>query len=131
MMILGIPFDFVLFVLTLAGVALFHRHTLAVAVTGLCVIVAYKLVITGFATGPGIGGLVAHLGHEWVVLANLFGLMVGFVLLLLVSCPAAWPTSPLQSSVAPWLRRCSAARSTLATWLLSWRHPMPAAPAAW
>jgi Na+/H+ antiporter NhaD/arsenite permease-like protein len=81
MMIFGIPFDFVLFALTLAGVALFHRHTLAVAVTGVSVILAYKFTVTGFATGPGIGGLVAHLGHEWVVLANLFGLLVGFALL--------------------------------------------------
>ena len=81
MMILGVPFDFVLFALILAGVALFHRHTLAVAVTGLSVILAYKFTVTGFATGPGIGGLVAHLNHEWVVLANLFGLLVGFALL--------------------------------------------------
>ena len=81
MMIPGIPFDFVLFALTLAGVALFQRHTLAVAVTGVSVILAYKLTVTGFATGPGIGGLVSHIGHEWVVLANLFGLLVGFALL--------------------------------------------------
>ena len=30
----GIPFDFVLFALTLLGVALFNRHTLAVALRG-------------------------------------------------------------------------------------------------
>ena len=39
----GIPFDFILFALTLTGVALFHRHTLVVAVIGLSAIVAYKL----------------------------------------------------------------------------------------
>jgi len=80
-MILGIAFEFVLFAATLAGVALFHRHTLGVAMIGLSAIVAYKLAATGFATGPGLGGLVAHLRHEWVVLANLFGLLVGFALL--------------------------------------------------
>lgn len=80
-MIAGIPLDFILFALTLTGIALFHRHTLAVALIGLSVIVAYKLAFTGFATGPGLGGLAAHLGHEWVVLANLFGLLVGFALL--------------------------------------------------
>ena len=32
--IAGIPIDFVLFALTLLGVALFHHHTLKVAVTG-------------------------------------------------------------------------------------------------
>ena len=78
---LGIPFEFILFALTLAGVALFHRHTLSVAVIGLSAIVAYKLMVTGFRAGPGLDGLIAHLGHEWVVLANLFGLLVGFSLL--------------------------------------------------
>mgnify|MGYP001354195204 FL=1 len=78
---LGIPFEFILFALTLAGVALFHRHTLRVAVIGLSAIVAYKLTVTGFRAGPGLDGLIAHLGHEWVVLANLFGLLVGFSLL--------------------------------------------------
>ena len=77
----GIPFEFILFSLTLAGIALFHRHTLRVAVIGLSAIVAYKLMVTGFRTGPGLDGLIAHLGHEWVVLANLFGLLVGFALL--------------------------------------------------
>ena len=78
---LGIPFEFILFALTLAGVALFHHHTLRVALIGLSTIVAYKLMATGFRTGPGLDGLIAHLGHEWVVLANLFGLLVGFSLL--------------------------------------------------
>ena len=35
--ILGIPVDFILFALTLLGVALFHNHTLQVALTGLAV----------------------------------------------------------------------------------------------
>ena len=78
---LGVPFDFVLFGLTLAGVALFHHHTLQVALIGLAVIVLYKLGFTGFKTGPGLSGLVAHMGHEWVILTNLLGLLVGFALL--------------------------------------------------
>jgi Na+/H+ antiporter NhaD/arsenite permease-like protein len=77
----GVPFDFVLFGLTLAGVALFHHHTLQVALTGLAVIVLYKLGFTGFKTGPGLGGLALHLAHEWVILANLLGLLLGFALL--------------------------------------------------
>lgn len=80
-MISGIPFEFILFAATLLGIALFHRYTLPVALAGLCAIVAYKFAFTGFAAGPGLGGLIAHLGHEWVVLANLFGLLVGFALL--------------------------------------------------
>jgi len=77
----GIPVDFILFAATLVGVALFHRHTLGIAVGGLLVITAYKLGFTGFREGPGATGLVAHLGHEWVILANLFCLLMGFALL--------------------------------------------------
>jgi Na+/H+ antiporter NhaD/arsenite permease-like protein len=73
--------DFVLFGLTLVGVALFHRRTLEVALTGLAVIALYKLVFTGFKTGPGFGGLALHMAHEWVILANLLGLLLGFALL--------------------------------------------------
>ncbi len=75
------PVEFLLFGATLVGVALFHRQVLAIAVCGLIVITAYKLVATDFAGVPGIGGLLAHLQHEWVILANLFGLLVGFALL--------------------------------------------------
>jgi Na+/H+ antiporter NhaD/arsenite permease-like protein len=78
---LGVPVDFVLFALTLAGVALFHHHTLQVALIGLAVIVLYKLGFTGFKTGPGLGGLGQHLVHEWVLLTNLLGLLLGFALL--------------------------------------------------
>jgi Na+/H+ antiporter NhaD/arsenite permease-like protein len=78
---LGVPADFVLFALTLAGVALFHHHTLQVALIGLAVITLYKLGFTGFKTGPGLGGLARHMAHEWVILTNLLGLLVGFALL--------------------------------------------------
>ena len=77
----GIPVDFLLFAATLLGVALFHHHTLRVAVTGLAAIVAYQFLVTGFRTGPGIDGFVTHLAHEWVILSNLFLLLVGFALL--------------------------------------------------
>lgn len=79
--ILGIPLEFVFFALALLGVALFHHRTLEVAASGLVVIVLYKLVFTGFHGVPGLAGLVAHLLEEWVVLANLFGLLMGFALL--------------------------------------------------
>jgi Na+/H+ antiporter NhaD/arsenite permease-like protein len=78
---LSIPVDFLLFGLTLVGVALFHRYVLQVALTGLAVIIVYKLAFTGFKTGPGFGGLALHMGHEWVILANLLGLLLGFALL--------------------------------------------------
>jgi Na+/H+ antiporter NhaD/arsenite permease-like protein len=73
--------DFLLFGATLAGVAIFHRHTLAAALIGLGVITLKKLLGTGFNEGPGFAGLYAHYAHEWVLLANLFLLLVGFALL--------------------------------------------------
>ena len=79
--LLGIPVDFVLFALTLLGVALFHHHTLAVGLTGLGTITLYKLIFTGFKTGAGTAGLALHLQHEWVILSNLFCLLLGFALL--------------------------------------------------
>ena len=75
--LLGIPVDFILFALTLLGVALFHHHTLKVALTGLAVITLYQLLFTGFAHGAGLAGLGTHLTHEWVILANLLGLLLG------------------------------------------------------
>ncbi|MBI4275478.1 MAG: citrate transporter [Rhizobiales bacterium] len=79
--VLGIPFDFILFGLTLLGVALFHHHTLQVALTGLAAITLYKLAFTGFKFDSGIAGLALHMQHEWVILANLFLLLMGFALL--------------------------------------------------
>ncbi|HLF56795.1 MAG TPA: SLC13 family permease, partial [Thermoanaerobaculia bacterium] len=34
-----------------------------------------------FKSGPGLGGFLGHLGHEWVIIVNLFCLLVGFALL--------------------------------------------------
>jgi Na+/H+ antiporter NhaD/arsenite permease-like protein len=73
--IAGIPLEYFLFGATLLGVALFHHYTLQVAVTGAVVISLYKLlVVAGFS-------LPVHLAHEWVTLANLLGLLLGFALL--------------------------------------------------
>jgi Na+/H+ antiporter NhaD/arsenite permease-like protein len=79
--IAGVPVDFILFAITLAGVAIFHHHTLRVAVIGLVVITTYKLIFTGFSGVAGFAGLGQHLQHEWVTVANLFGLLLGFALL--------------------------------------------------
>lgn len=81
MSLAGIPVDFILFALTLLGVALFHHHTLYVALTGLVVITLYKLAFGDFRSVPGTEGLVQLLAHEWVTLANLLGLLLGFALL--------------------------------------------------
>ena len=80
-LLFGIPFDFVLFALILLGIALFHRHTLPIALAGLVAITAYKLIFTGFKDGSGFLGLGLHLGHEFSLLSNLFLLLMGFALL--------------------------------------------------
>lgn len=66
--------EFFLFVLTLLGVAVFHSRNLEVAVGGMLCIFAYKLGFTNFS-------FMNHMSHEWVVLANLFGLLTGFAIL--------------------------------------------------
>lgn len=73
----GIPVEFLFFALVLLGVAVLHKYTLQVAVTGLVVVTLYKLIFTGFKAGS----LPLHFAHEWVTLANLLGLLLGFALL--------------------------------------------------
>ena len=76
-----VPVEFLLFACVLAGVALFHHHTLRTAVVGVAVITLYKLLWSPFKTGAGVDGLVLHLAHEWVILSNLLLLLLGFALL--------------------------------------------------
>jgi hypothetical protein len=77
----GIPIEFILFALTLLGVALFHNQTFYVALTGVAAVAIYKIAVTGFKTGTGVAGFAGHLGHEWVTLVNLFCLLMGFAIL--------------------------------------------------
>ena len=70
-----IPFEFLLFVLTLLGVALFHHHTLGMAFGGMACVFAYKvLFVESFRPGE-------QLLHEWRIIVNLLGLLVGFAIL--------------------------------------------------
>jgi hypothetical protein len=65
------------FGVTLLGVAVFHHHTLQLALTRLSAITLYKLGFTGFKSGAGLSGLAEHMRHEWVILTNLFLLLMG------------------------------------------------------
>jgi hypothetical protein len=76
----GIPVDFILFGLTLLGVAVFHHKTLEVALAGLVAVTLYKFLFTGFRHGESLTGLMLQLHHEWVILANLFLLLMGFAI---------------------------------------------------
>jgi len=77
----GVPVEFILFALTLLGVALFHNFTLYVGLTGFAAISTYKMLVTGFVAGQGFPGFAAHLGHEFVTIANLLCLLMGFAIL--------------------------------------------------
>jgi Na+/H+ antiporter NhaD/arsenite permease-like protein len=70
-----------LFAATLVGVALLHSRSLEVAACGLGAVLVYKLAFTGFHGVSGLGGLLHHLVAEWVILANLLCLLLGFALL--------------------------------------------------
>lgn len=76
-----IPFEFVLFGLTLLGIAVFHKRALPITLAGLAAIILYEALFTSFPTGSGLGALGEHLVHEWVIVANLLLLLIGFELL--------------------------------------------------
>ena len=80
-MLFGIPFEFYLFAATLVGIALFHRHTLPIALAGLAAVALWKLTVTGFEGGQGWHGLALHFEHEAVTLINLLCLLLGFALI--------------------------------------------------
>jgi Na+/H+ antiporter NhaD/arsenite permease-like protein len=75
-----LPLEFLIFGLTLAGVAIFHRHALPIAAAGLAAVIAFEWAFTQFPAGAGAAGLAAHFAHEWVVLVNLLLLLLGFSL---------------------------------------------------
>ncbi len=81
MTIFSIPLEFILFALTLTGIAVFHKRTLPIALAGLAAITLFKLAVTGFQSGPGLPGLAAHAVHEAPTLINLFLLLTGFAVL--------------------------------------------------
>jgi Na+/H+ antiporter NhaD/arsenite permease-like protein len=80
MTVFSIPFEFILFALTLLGVALFHTRVLTVALTGLAAIVIYLSVID-LTDAAGFIAIVHHVFTEWIELANLFLLLTGFALI--------------------------------------------------
>ncbi len=90
-LILGIRPEFLIFALTLLGVAFFHRHTLWVSLTGLAFILIFKFAfVPGFDLSEHIFGKAPFIDQilnkemragEWSTLLNLLGLLIGFALL--------------------------------------------------
>lgn len=77
----GIRIEFVLFALTLLGVALLHRVTMWVALAGLTAILVAKYnLLADFSFSQHLLGGHGHEG-EWRILLNLIGLLFGFGIL--------------------------------------------------
>lgn len=83
--------EFIIFGLILLGVALFHKQTFWVAVTGLAVLLTFKLVFDpGFHPGGHFFGTTPFGEQlmdkdlrqgEWGIILNLLGLLLGFAIL--------------------------------------------------
>jgi Na+/H+ antiporter NhaD/arsenite permease-like protein len=77
----AMPLEFFLFAAVLGMVAFGRVSTMVSALVGALVISVYKVLFSPFAEGAGMAGLLAHAGSEWVGLANLLALLLGFALL--------------------------------------------------
>jgi Na+/H+ antiporter NhaD/arsenite permease-like protein len=75
----GLPAEYYLFALILAGIAVLHRHALTIALAGLGAL----LILISIRSGLILGAqqIVVHFSHEWVVLSNLLLLLLGFAVL--------------------------------------------------
>jgi Na+/H+ antiporter NhaD/arsenite permease-like protein len=76
----GIRIEFILFAITLIGVAVFHHKTMYVALTGLAAILIFKYVFSDFSMLEHLIGS-ANKEGEWRILLNLLGLLFGFAIL--------------------------------------------------
>ncbi|MCK9399885.1 MAG: hypothetical protein M0Q51_07830 [Bacteroidales bacterium] len=73
--------EFILFAITLICVALFHKKTMYVALTGLVAVLIFKFAFDPqFNLVHHITGIAAREG-EWRILLNLLGLLFGFAIL--------------------------------------------------
>jgi Na+/H+ antiporter NhaD/arsenite permease-like protein len=79
--LLGIRVEFVLFALTLVGVAVLHERAMHVALVGLATILTFKLAFDeAFHPVEHLVGSPEREG-EWRILLNLLGLLLGFAIL--------------------------------------------------
>jgi Na+/H+ antiporter NhaD/arsenite permease-like protein len=77
----SIRLEFIIFALTLVGVALFHKKTMYVALAGLAAILLFKLIFDpSFNLLHHVMGTGIEEG-EWRTLLNLLGLLFGFAIL--------------------------------------------------
>ncbi|OGG61281.1 citrate transporter [Candidatus Kaiserbacteria bacterium RIFCSPHIGHO2_02_FULL_49_34] len=72
---MNIPLEFFLFGAILLGIAVFHHQNVRIAIYGMAIILIYKDM-----TQPSFE-VMNHFTHEWRLIANLLGLLVGFEIL--------------------------------------------------
>lgn len=75
-----IPTEFILFGITLAGIAFFHKKSTHIALGGMIIVLLYAKFVNQVDLTNHFIGTESHEG-EWRVLLNLFGLLTGFSLL--------------------------------------------------
>ena len=77
MSIQDLPYEYVVFGLTLMGVALFHHRALFVSLAGLATASLLSIVLAADSTSAAYD-LAVHFAQEWVILSNLLLLLLGF-----------------------------------------------------
>ncbi len=87
----SVRLEFILFALTLVGVALYHKHTFWVAIIGLTSILVFKFIFdSGFHLQEHMWGENSFIDQlknkelrqgEWSTILNLLGLLFGFAIL--------------------------------------------------
>jgi hypothetical protein len=73
--------ELVVFGLTLLGVALFHRRPLTVAFAGFVLTALVRVISAPAGINVEAYKIIIHLASEWVPLANLFLVLLGFAVL--------------------------------------------------
>ena len=73
--------DYAIFGLTLLGIACFHRRALLVAAIGLLAEILLRIATSASPVDGAVDEIVLHFSEEWVVLINLFLLLLGFAVL--------------------------------------------------
>ena len=79
MSIQGIPLEYVIFGITLLGVAVFHHRALGVALLGLTAATTLR-ILSAPTVSQGAHEIGEHLADEWVILTNLLLLLLGFAI---------------------------------------------------
>ncbi|MCS6824303.1 MAG: hypothetical protein NZ529_08405 [Cytophagaceae bacterium] len=75
MLVAGIPIEFILFGIMLLGIAFFGHNSMYIAIAGLISILTVKLLFSEEFN------FIDHISHEWHILLNLAGLLLGFAIL--------------------------------------------------